>query len=115
MVITVFLILYSIGSIEGGVTTGFRFRSVWWDPQSLPRIRLGDSTVEYNEDFRLFSTTKLPNPHYSPEICVQVDQNVIQNGSLFWGKPMGVPHGQLGSNLQICKSSRTQQDVVMYS
>eukprot|EP00435_Cladocopium_sp_Y103_P008741 s1741_g2.t1 len=35
-------------------------------------IRLGDSTVEYNEDFRLFITTKLPNPHYSPEICVQV-------------------------------------------
>ena len=36
------------------------------------RIRLGDSTVEYNEEFRLFMTTKLPNPHYSPEICVQV-------------------------------------------
>eukprot|EP00438_Fugacium_kawagutii_P000696 Skav220037 [mRNA] locus=scaffold2981:211334:223377:+ [translate_table: standard] len=36
------------------------------------KIRLGDSTVEYNEDFRLFITTKLPNPHYSPEICVQV-------------------------------------------
>ena len=35
------------------------------------RIRLGDSTVEYNEEFRLFITTKLPNPHYSPEICVQ--------------------------------------------
>ncbi|CAJ1411101.1 unnamed protein product [Effrenium voratum] len=35
-------------------------------------IRLGDSTVEYNEDFRLFITTKLPNPHYAPEICVQV-------------------------------------------
>eukprot|EP00434_Breviolum_minutum_P012043 symbB.v1.2.010619.t1/scaffold696.1/size260109/12 len=35
-------------------------------------IRLGDSTVEYNEEFRLFITTKLPNPHYSPEICVQV-------------------------------------------
>ncbi|CAE7729558.1 DNAH7 [Symbiodinium sp. CCMP2456] len=36
------------------------------------RIRLGDSTVEYNEEFRLYITTKLPNPHYSPEICVQV-------------------------------------------
>merc|ERR1719343_725489 len=35
-------------------------------------IRLGDSTVEYNKAFRLYITTKLPNPHYSPEICVQV-------------------------------------------
>eukprot|EP00931_Biecheleriopsis_adriatica_P034701 TRINITY_DN20021_c0_g4_i1.p1 TRINITY_DN20021_c0_g4~~TRINITY_DN20021_c0_g4_i1.p1 ORF type:complete len:4150 (-),score=1074.99 TRINITY_DN20021_c0_g4_i1:152-12580(-) len=35
-------------------------------------IRLGDSTTEYNKDFRLFITTKLPNPHYSPEVCVQV-------------------------------------------
>jgi len=35
-------------------------------------IRLGDSTIEYSEDFRLYITTKLPNPHYSPETCVQV-------------------------------------------
>merc|ERR1719401_2881133 len=35
-------------------------------------IRLGDSTVEYNKDFKFYLTTKLPNPHYSPEVCVQV-------------------------------------------
>jgi dynein heavy chain, axonemal len=39
---------------------------------SLVMIRLGDSTCEYSKDFRLFITTKLPNPHYSPEVCVQV-------------------------------------------
>jgi dynein heavy chain len=39
---------------------------------SILMIRLGDSTVEYNKAFRLYITTKLPNPHYSPEICVQV-------------------------------------------
>jgi len=39
---------------------------------NIVMIRLGDSTFEYNEDFRFFMTTKLPNPHYSPEICVQV-------------------------------------------
>ncbi|CAE8587744.1 unnamed protein product, partial [Polarella glacialis] len=38
---------------------------------NIVMIRLGDSTVEYNEDFRLYMTSKLPNPHYSPEICVQ--------------------------------------------
>merc|ERR1719281_430557 len=35
-------------------------------------IRLGDSTIEYNDDFRFYLTSKLPNPHYSPEICVQI-------------------------------------------
>merc|ERR1719453_2244720 len=39
---------------------------------NIMMIRLGDSTIEYHDDFRLFITTKLPNPHYPPETCVQV-------------------------------------------
>jgi len=39
---------------------------------NMTMIRLGDATIEYSELFRFFMTTKLPNPHYSPEICVQV-------------------------------------------
>ena len=35
-------------------------------------IKLGDSTVPYNSDFRLFMTTTLPNPHYQPETQVKV-------------------------------------------
>lgn len=35
-------------------------------------IKLGDSTVPYNNDFRLYITTKLPNPHYTPEIAIKV-------------------------------------------
>jgi len=35
-------------------------------------IRLGDATVEYNEDFRFYITTKMRNPHYSPETVVKV-------------------------------------------
>ena len=36
-------------------------------------IRLGDSTVEYDQNFRLYITTKLRNPHYPPETCVKVN------------------------------------------
>ena len=36
-------------------------------------IRLGDSTVEYSENFRFYMTTKLRNPHYPPELCVKVN------------------------------------------
>ncbi len=37
-----------------------------------PMIRLGESTVPYNDQFKFFMTTKLPNPHYAPEVCVKV-------------------------------------------
>lgn len=35
-------------------------------------IRLGDAIVPFHSDFRFFMTTKLPNPHYSPEITANV-------------------------------------------
>ncbi|KAL6428105.1 hypothetical protein ACFW04_008466 [Cataglyphis niger] len=35
-------------------------------------IKLGDNIVEYNNNFRLYITTKLRNPHYLPEIAVRV-------------------------------------------
>jgi len=38
----------------------------------LWQIRLGDSTIDFDDNFNLFMTTKLPNPHYIPEICIKV-------------------------------------------
>ena len=35
-------------------------------------IKLGDSTIEYSEQFRFYMVTKLRNPHYLPEIAVKV-------------------------------------------
>jgi dynein heavy chain, axonemal len=35
-------------------------------------IRLGDSDVDYDKDFKIYFTTKLPNPHYLPEVCIKV-------------------------------------------
>jgi dynein heavy chain len=35
-------------------------------------IRLGDTDVDYDANFRLYMTTKLPNPHYLPEVCIKV-------------------------------------------
>jgi len=36
------------------------------------QLRLGDSWIPYNPEFKLLITTKLPNPHYLPEICIKV-------------------------------------------
>ena len=35
-------------------------------------IRLGDSDIEYDKNFKLYITTKMSNPHYLPEICIKV-------------------------------------------
>ncbi|KAJ3052746.1 Dynein heavy chain 6, axonemal [Rhizophlyctis rosea] len=35
-------------------------------------IKLGDSFVEYDRNFKLYITTKLSNPHYLPEVCIKV-------------------------------------------
>jgi len=35
-------------------------------------IKLGDKSVPYNETFKFFLTTTLPNPHYSPETQVKI-------------------------------------------
>ena len=47
-------------------------------PPSLPHaggvwcIKLGDNTTEYSADFHLYTTTKLHNPHYLPELSTKV-------------------------------------------
>ena len=44
---------------------------------------VGENTIPYNEEFRLFLTTKMPNPHYSPEVQVKislVNFTVTQSG-----------------------------------
>lgn len=34
-------------------------------------IKIGDKEVDYNVDFKLYLTTKLANPHYTPEISTK--------------------------------------------
>jgi dynein heavy chain len=46
-------------------------------------VRIGDKDVDYDKNFKLFMTTKLPNPHYAPEVCAKtsvVDFTVTMKG-----------------------------------
>ncbi|VDM31966.1 unnamed protein product [Hydatigera taeniaeformis] len=38
-----------------------------YSQQGVLVIKMGDNVIPYNQDFRFYLTTKLPNPHYSPE------------------------------------------------
>ena len=38
----------------------------------IKQIKLGDAIVDYDDHFKLYMTTKLPNPHYPPEVCIKV-------------------------------------------
>lgn len=40
-------------------------------PRTL--IHMGDAEVEYDLRFRLYLSTRLPNPHYLPEACAKVN------------------------------------------
>ena len=35
-------------------------------------IKIGDSVIDYNDDFLFFMSTKLRNPHYLPEVSTKV-------------------------------------------
>lgn len=35
-------------------------------------LEFGDSVLDYSVDFRLYITTKLPNPHFLPEVSTKV-------------------------------------------
>jgi len=35
-------------------------------------IKIGDNVVDYNKNFKLFMTSKLRNPHFTPEISTKL-------------------------------------------
>eukprot|EP00501_MAST-03F_sp_TOSAG23-6_P002456 GSMAST32.ASY1.ANO1.2566.1 assembled CDS len=41
------------------------------DPALEPIIRLGEKEVDWSADFRMYITTKLANPHYTPEVSTK--------------------------------------------
>mgnify|MGYP002077705535 CR=1 FL=1 len=40
---------------------------------NMAMIRLGDKRISYHQDFKLYLTSKMSNPHYLPEIFIKVN------------------------------------------
>ena len=51
-------------------------------------IKLGDKSVAWDDSFRLFFTTKLGNPHYSPEVMAKTMLNQLQRHSRRFSEPI---------------------------
>ena len=43
-----------------------------FDNNGLPTIHFGGKDITYDDQFKFFMTSKLPNPHYLPEICIKL-------------------------------------------
>jgi len=39
---------------------------------NIRQINLGDKIIEYDENFKLYMTSKMSNPIYPPEVCIKV-------------------------------------------
>lgn len=44
----------------------------FFEQSGMTCIKFADAVLEYNQDFRLYITTRLRNPHYLPELAVKV-------------------------------------------
>lgn len=40
--------------------------------EGVEKINFGDKPLIYDKNFKLYITTKLPNPHFLPEICIKL-------------------------------------------
>lgn len=53
-------------------------------PDGRVLMRFGDADLDFDDHFKLFITTKIPNPHYLPEIFIKI--NIINFTVTFAGK-----------------------------
>mmetsp|Transcript_6046 Transcript_6046/g.5646 ORF Transcript_6046/g.5646 Transcript_6046/m.5646 type:complete len:404 (+) Transcript_6046:3773-4984(+) len=47
-------------------------KQIFKSGSGIKQIRIGDSNLDYDDNFKFYMTTKLPNPHYLPEVCIKV-------------------------------------------
>lgn len=47
-------------------------KAIYTNDDNLKRIKYNERTFFWNDDFRLFITTKMPNPHFLPETCIKL-------------------------------------------
>ena len=49
----------------------------------MKQIKFGDAIIDYADEFQLYITSRLPNPHYLPELSTKV--TIINFSTTFEG------------------------------
>ena len=77
-------------------------------------IKLGENAIPYDDRFKLFLTTKIPNPHYTPETSVKVSllNFFITPGGLE-DQLLGKLVGKERKDLEDQKNNLTRQNAAM--
>ena len=65
------VLLENVGETIDSILEPLLTKSIYKSGGSMV-VNMGDNAVEYNEDFKLYLTTKLPSPHYAPEVSTKV-------------------------------------------
>ncbi|KAH9582136.1 Dynein heavy chain [Trypanosoma melophagium] len=77
-------------------------------------IRLSEHAIPWNPDFKFFMTTKLPNPHYIPEVMVQVTLlNFFITPQGLEDQLLGVVVGQERKELEMRRSELIKMNASM--
>eukprot|EP00659_Diplonema_papillatum_P003027 gene3027-4758_t len=81
---------------------------------STVMMKLGENAIPYDDRFKLFMTTKLPNPHYTPETSVKVSllNFFITPGGLE-DQLLGKLVGKERKDLEDQKNNLTRQNAAM--
>ena len=65
------VLMVDVGEVLDPVLDNVLNKAVTQNGRNLS-IRLGDNEIEYNKNFKLYITTRMSNPHYTPEVSCKV-------------------------------------------
>ncbi|EPY19766.1 hypothetical protein AGDE_15049 [Angomonas deanei] len=77
-------------------------------------IRISENAIPWNDKFKFFMTTKLPNPHYIPEVMVRVTLlNFFITPQGLEDQLLGVVVGQERKELELKRADLIQKNATM--
>ena len=65
------VLIEDVGEILDASLDGV-LQKAFFDNNGIKSIRYCDKDVNYDDQFKLFMTSKIPNPHFLPEICIKL-------------------------------------------